>query len=300
LFIFVLISSTKSETYEGNFALVFDGIDDFVQMPHMYSDAELENDRWTLEAWIKSTESEGFQPNIVGFPFRGPNLEICGNGAQCNTSSSILTQLRERNGAYFTIYSNGRHSTVNNWMHVAGVWDNETLSLYVNGELDKRMEPYKEGYKDPYKCQKSGCLSECDEGIQIGGYRTALVGSRTQFFKGTIDEVRIWSVGRTQLEIQNSMKTNLEGHEQGLLYYWNFDEGIDDFVMSSARDGFGVLGGGDMNAVPKWVKSDCPISRRYDSKKKWHLKSCVHILCWCCSDWWCNIYCKLMYWIFFW
>jgi len=256
-FFTLLVFWHAAATYEGNFALSFDGLNDVVQMPHMYTDSLL-TDAWTLEAWIKPSEHENFQPNIVGFPRRHPNLELCGLSAQCKNQNSVLTQLREKtNGKYFTIISNGAHSTVGKWMHVAASWDNVTLNLFINGEIDATSAPYTSGYKDAYEC----IGMDCEEGLQVGGFRFA--GLSTQYFEGLIDEVRVWSVGRSQKDIQYTMKQTLQGHEPGLLYYWRFDEGKDSLVRSLARDGFGILGGGKFDAVPRWVASDSPLANEF-------------------------------------
>jgi len=43
-------------------------------------------------------------------------------------------------------------------------------------------------------------------------------------FDGTIDELRVWSVDRTQVELESNMHTTLTGLEYGLFGYWTFDE----------------------------------------------------------------------------
>ncbi|MFK5971063.1 MAG: hypothetical protein QM487_13225 [Candidatus Marithrix sp.] len=47
-------------------------------------------------------------------------------------------------------------------------------------------------------------------------------GESTNYFSGEIDEVRIWSVARSQAEIQASMNSTLTGSESGLAAYYNF------------------------------------------------------------------------------
>ena len=45
------------------------------------------------------------------------------------------------------------------------------------------------------------------------------------FFKGYLDEIRLWSVARTQAEILQNISHHLRGDEPGLAAYWNFNEG---------------------------------------------------------------------------
>ena len=43
-------------------------------------------------------------------------------------------------------------------------------------------------------------------------------------FNGEIDEVRIWGIDRSQIDIENSMHGKLHGFERGLMGSWSFDE----------------------------------------------------------------------------
>ena len=54
------------------------------------------------------------------------------------------------------------------------------------------------------------------------------------FYKGSIDEVRIWNVGRTADQIAANMRKELVGNEAGLVGYWNFN---DSTVTTTIRDG---------------------------------------------------------------
>jgi len=104
------------------------------------------------------------------------------------------------------------------------------------------------------------------EGIDIGGYRFVTAAGTIydrQYFTGLIDEVRVWKVGRSQEEIKNSMNTVLSGGEDGLLYYYRFDEGTGLLVTSTAFPSYGTLGGGVQTTLPTWVLSDSPLSNPY-------------------------------------
>jgi len=260
-----LVSYTVA-SYENNYALSFDGKDDLVKIGHTATDLYL-TDFWTTEAWIKpfGDQAEMFQPNIVGFPGRHPNLELCGKtfNLGCDNPTKSLTQLREKDGAYYTIAGNiTLTDTEDKWYHVAATWNNVTLDLYVDGELDVSIDPYSHGYTEPLGCS----FMLCEEGIDIGGYRFLTQTGNyysNQYFRGVIDEIRIWKIGRTQAEIKKYMNQVLTGSEPGLLYYWPFDEGQGTLVSSIAEDAYGALGGGITTAEPKWVRSDAPIEFKY-------------------------------------
>ena len=45
-----------------------------------------------------------------------------------------------------------------------------------------------------------------------------------RFFQGSIDEVRLWNVARSDADIKANMTKKLIGNESGLVGYWRFDE----------------------------------------------------------------------------
>jgi glucose/arabinose dehydrogenase/PKD repeat protein len=80
---------------------------------------------------------------------------------------------------------------VNTWTHLATTYDGVTLTLYVNGVLVSSRA-------------RSGNIATSTNPLQIGG--DAIYG---QYFRGTIDEVRVFNVARTQAQIQSDMTTPL-------------------------------------------------------------------------------------------
>ena len=90
-------------------------------------------------------------------------------------------------------------------MHVALVHDGGTLYAYKNGVLVDQVN------SNP----------TTDGGfIRIGG------GTENgSAFNGHIDEVRVWSIARSAEDIFYQMYLQLNGEEQGIVGYWNFNEG---------------------------------------------------------------------------
>ena len=56
-------------------------------------------------------------------------------------------------------------------------------------------------------------------------------------FQGLIDEVRVWNVARSEVEIQSAMSTPLSGNEPGLVGYWKLDEGSGQIAYDSIANG---------------------------------------------------------------
>lgn len=93
--------------------------------------------------------------------------------------------------------------------------------------------------------------------------------SRARAYNGIMDELRFWSVARTQEEIQESMNRKLSGEEENLVIYFPMDDAEQgDFtknaaVSQNAAFGFSlkaVLGGGFYDEKPQWIPSPMPIS----------------------------------------
>jgi len=123
------------------------------------------------------------------------------------------------------------------WHHVAVVHDGKnTQTVYVDGEAKAPKGTWTLATVATY-C-KIGCR----------------IDTAVEFFPGVIDEVRIWSVARTDNEIKDSMKTSLKGDEPDLVGYWKFDEGSGETTADATGNNDGKL----VND-PKWVASDVPV-----------------------------------------
>jgi len=220
----------------------------------------------------------------VGFPHRHPNLELhqcphppCQDTcATCKVPPELkegdlafVTQTRSVDGGYQTILSKpvqlGDSGPYGMWHHVAGTWDKDsgTLAMYVDGRLDKVLKPAEHGYTGPMDCHKN--TPECMEGLQIGGFHLH-TGYSSQYFKGTIDEVRVWAVARSADEIRETMSESITSKRPGLKYCFRFDEGRGPLTKSAVGWGFGNLGGGVESAAPRWVKSDAPLTEAQQSQ----------------------------------
>jgi hypothetical protein len=84
-----------------------------------------------------------------------------------------------------------------------------------------------------------------------------------RYVKGIIDKLGLWSISRTQAEIQNNMTTLLNGDEAGLAAYFNFDAGegltITNLVgnQSIPPGAFSIHDKRD----PSWILADQPEER---------------------------------------
>jgi hypothetical protein len=80
-------------------------------------------------------------------------------------------------------------ATSGTWYHVAGAYDGSTIRLYVNDNLEASTDT-------------AGTLAATGELFFVG--RTDAGANASDYFTGIIDEVRIWSSARTQVDIKGT------------------------------------------------------------------------------------------------
>jgi hypothetical protein len=190
-------------------SLYFDGVNDYINVgvkPSLEVSSNL-----TLEAWINPQQQiqdgggiivsrEGeyliaiFKDGTLGIAF-----------ANSNPGWKWLD-------TYYTL-------PIDQWTHLAVSYDKGLVKAYANGAL-------------VYIYEGSGTIGDYSTTVNQDefriGYRQA---GYSQYFKGQIDDVRVWNVTRTQSEIQSNLNQTLTGKEQGLVGYWNFEESSGNSVI---------------------------------------------------------------------
>jgi len=190
-------------------ALNFDGVNDKVEVT---SNANLNVTNFTLEAWVKIDPAQNNRMGIVGKP-----LWINSSSASSSNGLGYGLDIDYGSVRVFGGQSDGSWggagysvTTANisgEWAHIAGTYDGSNFKLYINGVLVK-TESY------------SGGIYNNTKKLTIGSWP-----SESKFFKGDIDDVRVWNVVRTASEIQQNKDNELAGNETGLVAYYNFNNG---------------------------------------------------------------------------
>ena len=223
-------------------ALQFDGVADLTLGPTDLS-PHITAGQTTLAAWVKWV-GPGTDPVGQG---REPILAKGGGGAW---EYALYVYDDGRVGASFWNCAGNRGTepvggrlVPNEWHHVAAVLETGgTARVYLDG-----LE---------VASASGGAGSFCQ------GSAPLLVGGRSdgQFLKATIDEIQVWDVALTPLELGQRRFERLTGSEPGLVGYWSLDEGSGGTANDgSRRNNPLLLGGGDVAAFPSWVVSDAPL-----------------------------------------
>ena len=96
----------------------------------------------------------------------------------------------------------------NAWYHVAGVFENNTLSLYIDGILFVQAE-----YANPISFSDEFYIGAAP-GVQKGFY-----------LKGSVSEARFWTRALKASELKNPLhRCFVEVDSEGLEGYWKLDD----------------------------------------------------------------------------
>lgn len=183
-----------------NNSIDFDGLDDQIRLNG--SSGFNSANALTLEAWIyadawKANSWQGTiigkdQTNQSGYVFR------VGNNGQLSFTVGV-------GGGVWTELVSTPIMKANTWHHIAGVMDNGTLRIYIDGVA--------------VGTQASNPIANSTNPVLIG----ESAGYPGRAFDGKIDEVRIWNVVRTPAEIANNMTVDLPSSTPNLLAYLKMD-----------------------------------------------------------------------------
>jgi uncharacterized protein (TIGR02145 family) len=177
----------------------------------------------TLEAWIYPTTwgTYSYTGSIIA-------KEIAsGSGGyilRCGASGTLSFALGI-GSAFQEVTSTGL--TLNEWQHVAGVYDGATMKIYRNGVLLNTKA-------------QTGSINTSSNRVEIG--RNYAYTSR--YFTGKIDEVRIWNTALNQSTIQNwSNKSLTSSHTNysNLIGYYECDSTASSTILKATAGTAGTM-----------------------------------------------------------
>lgn len=159
---------------------------------------------FTYEAWIKP----------AGFNWLGGIISKYQNAAS-NGNTFRLSYAGNFRGLCINNYITADNLlTLNTWHHVAATRSGNTYAIYIDG------------ISYPLSGSDMVVTANSDP-VRIGV--DYLDAGSPRYFNGSIDEVRIWNIARSQAQIQANMNKELDPSTQvGLVAYYTFDQGIPD------------------------------------------------------------------------
>jgi hypothetical protein len=205
-------------------ALGFDGVDDYVAVPHTNA---LNAYPLTVTFWMKAAETSN-QRGIVNKYAAGS-----GNGWQVYLDGPIVHAwyFNASGGSVYTL--DGGNVGDAQWHHIAFTVDASGGTIYVDGVLKQTL-----AWTGP-----AGPCTTTQE-LSFGQYPGG------GYFNGQLDEVAIWNVALSVAQIQSGLHRSLIGSEPNLVAYYRLDEGSGLTAVSLPPGQNGTLVNG-----PLWVNS---------------------------------------------
>lgn len=201
-------------------ATVFDGVDDYLMASH--ADSLNLNGDFTIEAWVRLPDLLATRQIITKQPTYGGNnypgnyeLRIEGGTGRL-TFGFEYGSVAPGATAFWT--SLGSVPT-GQYAHVAVVFRaGASVQFFINGMLDT-------GFQTPYRPAMN--TQPVRIGARADGY----------YFKGQMDEVRLWNVARGASDLAAWYRSRMAGNEPGLAAYWRMDDGFGGTVADSSGNG---------------------------------------------------------------
>lgn len=215
------IQSIQVNGGQSDFALKFDGINDFIVLDNIPKATRTNN---TICARIYiDTINHDHQSWIFGIGGR-QSLVVreSGKAALANFLAKGESDPTKLQISWWHFCDDVQPVTVKRWVHFAGVTEtngNTTmLKLYRDGQLISSLSVGRGIYGN------SGCDAYIG-GVKIGNHGAECNFTSPQRFKGMIDDVCIWNKALSEEEINDIMNRKIDANANGLVGYWTFEEG---------------------------------------------------------------------------
>ena len=163
--------------------LEFDGIDNFIAAG---SFSGLYSNKLTVSAWIKTKPNVGWDAIVAGECGNFVFAAFDGNlifGDQCGDADNIGTDMKS--------IESKKKVDDDKWHFVTATYDGLVAKLYIDGVFE-------------VSGPANGDFVTTIGGLDIGSAPIAV----SEFFDGSIDEVRIWNTPLSDTEINNLYKSN--------------------------------------------------------------------------------------------
>ena len=230
---------TPANSKLGNSSLLFNGSTQYVSFGRA---TELGLTTFSLEVWFNWTGAGATTTSGTGGLTTVIPLLAKGRGEAEGSNVDMNYLLGIQGGKLAADFEDtatgGNHPvigattiTTNVWHHAAATY-NSTTGVWVL---------YLDGVQDATTTVSTGLTPRSDS-IQHASLASGLTstGVAAGFFAGRLDEARIWSVVRTQAEIQGSMNSEITS-ASGLVGRWGMNEGTGNTVTNSSQpSGLGV------------------------------------------------------------
>jgi hypothetical protein len=201
--------------FAGN-ALKFNGSSNYVELSNRIN---IGSSDFTIEAWVYP------QSTTAGMVFA---QDVCGDGEHqfrlYTNNSKVnfdLSDAAALGASYnFQLPSTANSVPLNTWTHVAVTRSGNNYTLYINGTSNASFSTGANTINN-----QSG--ADVNKRLRIGARGGVSTGCGLNYFNGSIDDIRFWSVARTATEIQQNYVQEIDAAANAnLVAYYTFNQGI--------------------------------------------------------------------------
>jgi len=192
--------------------LSFDGVNDYAALPD--SASLTFSDAFTIEAWTKINGGSGTQ-----------TLMAQGSVFALNVTAAGVLQFTTAAGTQIT----GTAAVNSGWHHVAMTYENGIYKLMVDGQVD---------------AQAAGAAPA----VSTAAYTVGGIPGTGNYLNGNVDELRIWSIARSEDDIRLNHNQAVSSSESGLKAYYTF-EAVKDGVVQDKTSNNNDLSLGDVAQI---------------------------------------------------
>ena len=230
LYLLVLFPALLFGQGSGN-TLTFNGGNEAIDLGD-----QVANNARTIEMWFKPyitiTSALADPVTLIARDFDNSNglstneFSVCFYPAAWGGGGK-LNFVRRIGSALFKVESDSDFWLADHWYHVAvTIHPGSGMKMYINGVLQQSTDPS----NNPIG-PRSG--NDSDK-VSIGKWGNLPI----RYFSGEIDEVRIWEIERSEVEVQREICSKLNGDEFGLKAYYRFDNVSGNTLVDSSLNNF--------------------------------------------------------------
>ena len=159
-------------------ALKFDGVNEYVDCG---SKASLNLNAFSITVWVNPTSVSGYKTIVRKAGASSADTNYALDLDSGNTKVRFFVY--DTSGNYHGVMATTKSVSLNKWTHIAATYDGTTFKVYINGTQDATTATW------------SGSIKTTTGSLKIGS------STSSNYFNGTIDEVKIWNRSLTQEEI---------------------------------------------------------------------------------------------------
>jgi gliding motility-associated-like protein len=180
--------------------LHFDGVDDYFATASNIAALNI-TANLTLETWIKFDQTHSDWVRLIG---KG-DANNRTYGLWLGTDGKLLFQI---NGTPTGLnFSSTTALQPGNWYHIAAVRNGNNAKILINGVEDATATTSVSPQTNTFP-------------LTVG------YGTLHTYLKGSLEDVRVWNIARSDSQIQQGMYNSIAGTETGLVAYYDFNQGI--------------------------------------------------------------------------